>query len=115
MFSSCVSGLISKFGRTVTVIPGEGEEILTKAFIQPLRYKDATNIGGRFMDVGYSSGRNYLYIGDKNTRLDLLPFDTKIETQNETYVAKRAQAVYLGESVMYVWAILQVFVEDELL
>lgn len=115
MFSSCVSGLINKFGRTVTVIPGEGEEILTKAFIQPLRYKDATNMGDRFMDVGYSSGRNYLYIGDKNTRLDLLPFDTKIETQNETYVAKRAQAVYLGESVVYVWAILQVFVEDELL
>ncbi len=115
MFSSCVSGLINKFGRTVTIIPGEGEEISTKAFIQPLRYKDSSNMGGKCMNVGYSSGRNYLYIGDKSTRLDLLPFDTKIATPDETYVAKRAQAVYLGESVVYVWAILQVFVEDELL
>lgn len=115
MFSSCVSGLINKFGRTVAVALSESEEIPTKAFIQPLRYKDVTNMGGKFMDVGYSSGRNYLYIGDKNTRLDLMPFDTKIKTSSETYVTKRAQVVHLGEDVLYVWAILQVFVEDELL
>ena len=115
MFSNCVSGLINKFGRTVTIIPNDETKIAAKAFIQPLRYKDQTNLGGKITDIGYLNGKNYLYIGDKNARLDLLPFDTKIVTANECYIVKRAQAFYLGEDVLYVWAIIQVFVEDEIL
>ena len=113
MFSSCVSSLINKFGRRFTIIPGDDKQIFTKAFIQPLRYKDQTYMGGKCLDIGYLNGKNYLYIGDNNTRLDLYPFNTKIETDDESYVVKRAQAVYLGESILYIWAIIQIFVEDE--
>ncbi len=112
MFSSCVSSLINKFGRTVSVLPENGAPISTKAFIQPLRHKDQSYMGGKCVDLGYLNGKNYLYIGNKNVRLDLYPFNTKIETSEENYVVKRAQAVYLGEDVLYVWAIIQVFVED---
>lgn len=113
MFSDCVSRLINKFGRTVSIVPNDDSKILTKAFIQPLRYKDKNYLGGKYIDIGYLNEKNYLYIGDKNTRLDLLPFNTKVVTNNESYVVKRAQAVYLGENILYVWAIIQVFVEDE--
>lgn len=113
MFSDCVSSIIDKFGRTVTINLSDNSKINTKAFIQPLRYKDQTYMGGKCLDIGYLDGKNYLYIGDKNTRLDLYPFNTKIDTFNESYVVKRAQAVYLGENILYIWAIVQVFVEDE--
>lgn len=115
MFANCVSGLINKFGKTVTVVLSDNKKISTKAFIQPLRYKDQSYLGGTCVDMGYLNSKSFLYIGDKNTRLDLFPFDTKLETNDECYVIKRAQAVFLGESVLYVWAVLQVFVEDEIL
>lgn len=114
MFSSCVSSLIDKFGRTVSILPENSAPISTKAFIQPLRYRDQSYLGGKCMDMGYLNGKNYLYIGNNDVRLDLYPFNTKIETSEENYVVKRSQAVYLGENVLYVWAIIQVFVEDEL-
>lgn len=114
MISNCVSSLINKFGRSIDVILSDNRKISTKAFIQPLRYKDQTYLGGKCIDIGYLNERNYLYIGDKNTRLDLLPFNTRLIANDETYVVKRAQAFYLGENVLYVWAIIQVFVEDDL-
>ena len=45
-------------------------------------------MGGKCIDIGYLNGKNYLYIGDKNTRLDLLPFNTKILTNHESFVVK---------------------------
>ena len=115
MFSNCASNFIDKFGRSVRVLSGNGTPVTTKAFIQPLRYKDKSYLGGKSMDMGYLNEKNYLYIGHSNVRLDLYPFNTKLETDEESYVVKRAQAVYLGEDVLYVWAIIQVFVEDDLI
>ena len=115
MFSSCVSSLINKFGRNVDVILSDNSKISTKAFIQPLKLKDQTYMGGKRIDIGYLNEKNYLYIGDKNIRLDLLPFNTKILTNDESFIVKRAQAIYLGENILYIWAIIQMFVEDEAL
>ena len=115
MFSNCVSRLINKFGRNVDIIFSDSNKTSAKAFIQPLKLKDQTYMGGKCIDIGYLNGKNYLYIGDKTTRLDLLPFNTKILTNHESFVVKRAQAVYLGENVLYVWAIIQMFVEDDAL
>lgn len=115
MFSNCVTSLIEKFGRSVQIVSGENNDFYTKAFIQPLKYKDQSYMGGKSTEIGYLNEKNYLYIGDKNIRLDLLPFNTKIITSDETYVVKRAQANYLGENVLYVWAIIQIFVENDLL
>lgn len=114
MFDTCVTNMINRFGQTVKVVSTDDTDVYTKAFIQPLRYKDQTYMGGKCMDMGYFNGTNYLYIGDKNTRLDLYPFNTMLKTDDQTYVIKRAQAVYLGEDVLYVWAIIQVYVEDSL-
>lgn len=113
MFSNCVSSLIKKFGRSVTIIPDENNQVSTKAFIQPLRYINQSYFGEKFVDIGYLNKQNYLYIGDKNARLDLFPFNTKIISNNDSFVVKRAHPVYLGEKILYVWAIIQVFVEDE--
>ncbi len=113
MFSNCVINMIDKFGKSIEVWPKNNDIIYTKAFIQPLRYKDQMYMGGKCIDIGYLNGNSYLYIGNKNLRLDLYPFNTLIKTAEENYVVKRAQAVYIGDDILYVWAILQVYVEDE--
>ncbi len=112
MFNNCVTSVINRFGRSVEVISKNGTNVSTKAFIQPLRYKDQTYMGGKCIDIGYVNSKNYLYIGNKDLRLDLYPFNTILKTSGDNYVIKRAQAVYLGEDVLYVWAIIQVYVED---
>ena len=105
--------MLNKFGRNVEIVSDNDQNISTQAFIQPLRYKDHMYMGGQCIDIGYLKGKNYLYIGSHNVRLDLYPFNTIINTDEESYVVKRAQAVYLGENVLYVWAIIQEHVEDE--
>ena len=66
MFSNCVSRLINKFGRNVDIIFSDSNKTSAKAFIQPLKLKDQTYMGGKCIDIGYLNGKNYLYIGDKN-------------------------------------------------
>lgn len=112
MFNNCVTSVINRFGKSVEIISKKDTNVSTKAFIQPLRYKDQMYMGGKCIDIGYINGKSYLYIGSKDVRLDLYPFNTILKTNEDNYVVKRAQAVYLGEDILYVWAIIQVYVED---
>lgn len=114
MVNDCLTNMFNKFGRALKIIAENKPTVTTKAFIQPLRYKDKSLLGEKSMDVGFFDDRNYLYIGGSDIRLDLYPFDTIIKTDAETFVVKRAQAVYLGERILYVWGIIQLYVEDSL-
>lgn len=114
MIYDCVKSILNKFGRNVNVID-QTENIqskTTKAFIQPLRYRDKNYIGAKYMDVGVVDGTNYLYIGSSNLRLDLYPSNTQIKTDEESYVVKRAQKVCFKDDIVYIWAILQLCVEE---
>ena len=52
MFSNCVSRLINKFGRNVDIIFSDSNKTSAKAFIQPLKLKDQTYMGGKCIDIG---------------------------------------------------------------
>ena len=114
MISDCVKSSIDKYGRHVVVIDFENNENRknTKAFIQPLRYKDETYMGGRFKNLGQIKGTKYLYIGNNDVRLDKYPLNTIIQTSEEKFVLKRAEKVYFKDEVFYIWAILQPCVEE---
>ena len=112
MINNYVSSVISKLGETVTVILDNNERKETKAFIQPLRYKDDSYYGGKCLDIGMNIGDSYLYIGSKDFRIDQCPFNTIIESVNDKYIVKRSQKVSFKNNVVYVWAILQKYRED---
>lgn len=106
--------ILNKFGRNVKVIdPTDKIEVKKiSAFIQPLRYKDKNYIGSRYLDAGIIDGSNFLYIGPSDLRLDLYPLNSIIETNEESYVVKRAQKVCFKDDIVYIWAILQLYVEE---
>lgn len=113
MISDCVEASINKYGQNVTIISSDtGNQFSTKAFIQPLRYKDDTYMGGKFKNIGQIKGAKYLYIGNEDVRLDEFPLNTIIKSSEDQFVLKRAEKVYFNNKVFYIWAILQPLIEE---
>lgn len=102
-----IEQMIERFGNTVTITMNQEEPKKTKAFIQPLRYKNKMYIDGNFLPGGYIDGGHYLYIGLPQFRLDKSSGDTVITTaQGEPFMVKRAELYAFTDTPVYVWAIL---------
>lgn len=115
MIIDCINNSIDNYGRNVIIIDPEDSKnkVNTKAFIQPLRYKDKTYMGGKFKDIGQIKGAGYLYIGSRDVRLDKYPLNTIIQADEDKFVLKRAEKVHFKNDVYYIWAILQLYVEED--
>jgi len=106
--------LIRQFGQRVIVRMG-GEEVLTPAFVQPLRYKNKMFLGGTVAETGYSDGAGYLYIGPPEPELSgmkAVEGDHLEDEDGRRYYVVQAEKVYRGREVFYVWAILRHLVEE---
>ncbi len=113
MINDCVEASIKKYGQSVTIINSDtGNQVGTRAFIQPLRYKDETYMGGKFKNIGQIKGAKYLYIGNKDVRLDKFPLNTIIKSHEDQFVLKRAEKVYFNDKLFYIWAILQPLIRE---
>ena len=112
--STRIQRLIARYGRTVTLEDSAGEKETAKAMIQPLRYKNKMYLEGSFLPPGYLDGGHYLYLGEASLRLDLRARDTVIKTDEESYLLKSGEKVCIGDEVLYIWAVLQPYVEDTL-
>ena len=113
MINDCVEASIKRYGQRVTIINSDtGNQFSTRAFIQPLRYKDETYMGGKFKNIGQIKGAKYLYIGNKDVRLDKFPLNTIIKSHENQFVLKRAEKVYFNDKLFYIWAILQPLIRE---
>jgi len=101
-----IAELITRFGNDFTVRSGD-DEIKTKAFIQPLRYKNKMYTDGEFLPQGYYDGGHYLFIGRPESRLgDTLAEDAELtDARGKGYIVKRAEMYTFCDEPIYVWAI----------
>ena len=99
-------------GRRITFFDGEKEQTF-KALIQPLRYKNKMYLDGIYTEIGFNSQGHYLYIGPPDPDLTLAQDGEYISCMGEKYRIDRAEKVYKGEDVFYIWAIIRVIVETE--
>ena len=53
---------IQIYGEDITVI-NDDDTVLTRAFIEPLRYRNKIYIGGGYRTLGMKHSEKYLYIG----------------------------------------------------
>ncbi len=91
-------------------ITKNGQTIICKGFIQPLRYKNNMYLGGKRLDTGYFDGGHYLVILDN--KADLQVHDKAlIEDVNGKYIIKRAENIIFNNEKIYVWAILKPYFE----
>ena len=100
---TAVGETIKRYGCSVAIATGE-KEVKTKAFVEPLRYKNKVYVGGQYHYLGYKQSEKYLYIG--SPEYSLSENATVIEMHNQKYIVKRCETYYADDRPVYVWAIL---------
>ena len=109
-----ISSVFEKYGRPASFSSksgGKAKEM--KAFISPLRYKNKMYLYGVNTEIGYNSQGHYLYIGPPDPDLTAAEEGGYISCLGEKYRIDRAEKVYKGNEVFYIWAIIRVIVEIE--
>ena len=107
MISDAVFG---KYAQKVNVHDA-GTVKTCKAYIQPLRYKNKMYLDGIYTEIGFNSQGHYLYIGPPAPDLTSLTDSGYISADGTSYRIDRAEKVYMGEEVFYIWAIIRTIVE----
>ncbi len=105
-----VEPIFTKLGRIVTLTDGS-KTASGKALIQPLRYKNKMYLDGVYTEIGFNSQGHYLYIGPPTPDLTLAGESARIECDSVSYRIDRAERVYNGSEVFYIWAIIRTIVE----
>ncbi len=106
--------IFEDYGRPAEFASKEGEIIKEmRAFISPLRYKNKMYLYGVNTEIGYNSQGYYLYIGPPDPDLTKADNGEYISCLGEKYRIDRAEKVYKGSEVFYIWAIIRVIVETE--
>ncbi len=109
-----IETIFNKYGRPVEYVSKSNETLKEmRAFISPLRYKNKMYLYGVNTEIGYNSQGHYLYIGPPDPDLTLSADGEYISCLGEKYRIDRAEKVYKGEKVFYIWAIIRVIVETE--
>ena len=106
---SCVDREIGRYGSSVTINQG-GNRISTRAFLEPLRYRNKIYIGGEYRTLGFLRREKYLYVGKSIHRL--VENKSVIETQDNKYIVKRCETYFVKDPPVYEWAILVPYGEE---
>lgn len=109
-----IDRMLTEFGRFAEFVSADGENVIgTHAFISPLRYKNKMYLYGVNTEIGYNSQGHYLYIGPPDPDLTLAQNGDFVRCMGEKYRIDRAEKVYKGNEVFYIWAIIRVIVEPD--
>ena len=109
-----VKKLINRYGQTVCAELESGERSLDyKAFVQPVRYKNKMYLNAVESPIGTVSENYYLYVGPYDVQLNSIDEPVTIHTAIMSCTVERAEAVFLDNEILYVWAILRRVIEDE--
>ena len=105
--------IFDSYGRPSSLISKDGETLAEmNAFISPLRYKNKMYLYGVNTEIGYNSQGHYLYIGPPDPDITNLENGEYVRCGGERYRVDRAEKVYKGNSVFYIWAVIRVIVEN---
>ena len=98
--------LILQYGQPITITksPADAPES-TQAFIQPLRWDGQSALYGDYADT--ENTEQFLYIGPPNFPLSTYPSTTVITAENQNYIIKKAESVYLSGQRVYERAVLE--------
>ena len=109
-----IAPVFERYGRPAKFVSKDGTKLQEmSAFISPLRYKNKMYLYGVNTEIGYNSQGHYLYIGPPDPDLTQAQDSEYISCMGEKYRIDRAEKVYKGEDVFYIWAIIRVIVETE--
>lgn len=103
---------MERWGQTVSLTDGHWNSQPYRALLQSLRYKNKMYLGGVQTPIGTAGQDYYLYIGPYDHRLDKLGPETVLQRGNDYFHIVKSEAVYAGEQVCYLWAVVHLVEED---
>lgn len=104
--------IFTTFGRSASLNDQTDTVIASmNAFINPLRYKNKMYLYGVNTEIGYNSQGHYLYIGPPEPDLTAAQEGSYVACGSKKYRIDRAEKVYKGNEVFYIWAIIREMVE----
>ena len=104
--------LFKQYGRKVSLCTENGIKQSFRAMIQPLRYKNKMYLDGIYTEIGFNSQGHYLYIGPPEVDLTSVADGEYLSADTIKYQIDRAEKVYAGDKVFYIWAIIRTIVEE---
>ena len=109
-----LNALFHAYGRPASLCAANGAvRTQTDAIISPLRYKNKMYLDGVNTEIGFNSQGHYLYLGPPTPDLTAAADGDYVACSGEKYRIDRAEKVYRGSEVFYIWAIIRVIVETE--
>lgn len=109
-----LENLMKRHGRAMCLrLPDGQASAAFYGFIQPLRYKNKMYLAGVKTRIGYNSEGHYLYIGPPEYDLTVAGADTLLSAGGVDYRIDRAEKVYRGAEVFYIWAIVRTVVVSD--
>lgn len=103
-----LSKVFWKYARNIILFhQKENTANMYKAFIQPLRYKNKMYLKGEQTLLGLKDQGHYLYIGPAHMDIITSKNDIVLLTEKKIFVIERAEWMYMGEEIIYIWAILR--------
>ena len=109
-----LTALFAAYGRPAALCAADGTtQSETAAIISPLRYKNKMYLDGVNTEIGFNSQGHYLYLGPPSPDLTLASEGDYLAAGGEKYRIDRAERVYHGSEIFYIWAIIRVIVETE--
>lgn len=109
-----LTALFASYGRPAALCAADGTvRAETSAIISPLRYKNKMYLDGVNTEIGFNSQGHYLYLGPPLPDLTAAQDGDYLTAGAEKYRIDRAERVYCGREVFYIWAIIRVIVETE--
>ena len=79
-------------------------------FLQPLRYKNKMYLYGVNTQIGFNAQGHYLYIGPPDHDPTHLSNRASLHIGDQSYLVDRAEKVYCGKDLYYIWAIVRTVV-----
>ncbi|MGN1050825.1 MAG: hypothetical protein ACI4QE_00845 [Acutalibacteraceae bacterium] len=101
---SFAENAIKKYGNKIRLW-NRDKYIVSKAFIEPLRYKTQKYLGGKSLPSEFYDDGHYLYIGLPENTLD--EDTTVIEHKGRNYFVRRSEIYCVGDREIYTWAVLK--------
>jgi hypothetical protein len=111
-----IEEIMARTGRSVWLSAKDGwKSPLYKALVQPLRYKNKMYLEQAYLSDGIDGGGFYLYIGP--ARFDITGEENRrvlrINASENSYYIRRAEKVFVGDTCVYVWAVIKTVTEEK--
>lgn len=100
-------------GQRIYIHDGKVLSMPYNAFIQPIRYKNRMYLQDVSTVVGRDSKDYFLYIGPYDRAIDQENHNLVIESNSIKYSVVKSQPVRFDDQIVYIWAVIKEFVEDE--